>query len=399
MAKHKQLYLLNMIAFDNVLTQFIPDLYQDLDVVSRELVGMIPSVGRNTSGERAAVGESILIPVSGAQTAFDIAPAMNPPEPADFTVGDVEMKITKSRAVAFGMVGEQQRGLNNGVGSGVIINQQFAQALRTLTNEMEYDLALEGAMHASRAWGTAGTTPFATNVGDTAQLGKILDDNGAPRTNRSLVIDTSAGASLRTLNNLSRANEAGTTMTLRDGELLNLNRFSIKESAQIVRPVVGTGADTGDTTNAGFAVGATSIIVGAGGTGTILAGDYVTFAGDTNKYLVKQGIASLAAGGTMIIAAPGLRVAIPAATTEITVVARSVRSLGFTDNAIQLICRAPALPDGDDAATDSFTLIDPRSGIPFEVRVYKGYRKVRYEVAAAWGVKAIKDEHIAALLG
>jgi hypothetical protein len=44
-------------------------------------------------------------------------------------------------------------------------------------------------------------------------------------------------------------------------------------------------------------------------------------------------------------------------------------------------------------------MTDPRSGITFEVSMYKEYRQVHFEVALAWGVSAIKPEHMAVLLG
>ena len=44
-------------------------------------------------------------------------------------------------------------------------------------------------------------------------------------------------------------------------------------------------------------------------------------------------------------------------------------------------------------------MTDPRSGISFEIAVYKQYRQVQYEISVAWGVKAKKTEHIGILLG
>ena len=59
----------------------------------------------------------------------------------------------------------------------------------------------------------------------------------------------------------------------------------------------------------GFAIGTTSIPLIAGA-GTVAAGDMITFAGDINQYAVTTGIA---APGTIVIAAPGLKAALPAA--------------------------------------------------------------------------------------
>lgn len=385
-------------AYDNVLTGLIPDLFAGLDVVSRELVGFVPSVARNSTAERAAVGEAVKYHITRAANISDIVPAMTVPEPTNQTVDNGSITITKSRAAEFGFTGEEQKGLNNGPGALSVQADMFAQALRGLVNEIESDLAATAYKAASRATGTAGTTPFGTNLGDTAQLRKILDDNGAPLGERMLVGSTGMGASLRTLSQLTKANEAGTTMTMRDGQLLDLHGFSIKESGQAKSHTKGTAA--GATTNtAGYAIGATVITLAAAGTGTIVAGDVITFTGDTNKYVVVSGDADVSNGGTITLAKPGLRVAIATSATNITVGGSYTASVGFVRSAIQLAMRAPALPDGGDAADARFQLTDPRSGLTFEVSAYGGYRKRRFEVAAAWGTKAVKEEHIAELLG
>lgn len=378
----------------NILTNLIPDLYQGLDEVSRELVGFIPSVARNSSAERAAIGENVYVPISTALTSSDVQPGMQVPEPEDFAVDGVSIVINKSKAVSFGLTGEEYKGLNNGMGANYIMNENFKQAIRALTNEIEMDIAAEAALHASRSHGSAGTTPFATNLKDAAEVRKILDDNGAPASSRSLIIDTAAGVNLRGLTQLTNAGDAGTTMTLRQGELLDLFGLSVKESAAVKKSVaVGT---VSGATLVGAIEGANMLKVKAG-SGKLMAGDYITIAGDANKYMVVKAV-DVAAGAIIEISKPGLRKE-AADDAAITVVAKATSNVAFTKNAIQLVTRAPALPGGRDSAVDSYMMTDPRSGLTFEIRVYNGYRKMRAEVACAWGVKAIKPEHIAALLG
>ena len=137
----------------------------------------------------------------------------------------------------------------------------------------------------------------------------------------------------------------------------------------------------------------------AAGTGTILAGDIVTFTGDTNKYVVASGVASLAAGGVLTLAAPGLRKAIAASNVTCTVTAISTRNMFFSRNALALAARLPALPDGGDLAVDRTTITDPRSGMSFELSLYPQFRQMQYEISAAWGVAMVKPEHCGVLLG
>lgn len=377
------------------LSALIPSLYSSLDIVSRELVGAIPSATLDATTSRAAVGQNVFTFKSPAAVATNITPGVTPPNDGDQTIGNTSLTITKARRVPFRWNGEEELGLNNnGAGGKAIRNAQIEQAMRTLVNEMEIDVVRAAVIGSSRATGTAGSTPFATNLADPAQLRKILDDNGAPKGDRSLIIDTTSGAALRTLAQLTKANEAGTTMTLRDGELLNLHGFSIKESAGVIVQSKGTGS--GYTTDAaGYPVGSTVINLIAG-TGTVLQGDIAQFAGDSNKYVIDTG---LSVPGAVVLATPGLRVAIPASNTAFSLLGNFTGNIGFSQSSLILATRVPALPDGGDLAVDRMTITDERSGISFEIAMYPQYRQMQYEISAVWGVKGIKQAHSAILLG
>ena len=382
----------------NTLTGLIPSLYNALDVVSRELTGLIPAVTLDATYTRAAVGQQVTSPITPAAAATDITPAVTPPNDGDQVIGNTVMTITKARRVPIRWNGEERLGVdNNGAQFNVIFRDQMAQAMRTLTNEMERDLA---ALYvgASRAAGTAGATPFATNTADLMQARKILVDNGAPQSEMQAVIDTTAGANLRTLYGINTSRDWSQVPMNQRGVLVTPHDMSVRESAQIFTPSVGTGAAA--TTNAtGYAIGAKSITLASAGTGTILAGDIITFAGDTNKYVVATGDTDVANGGSIVLADNGLRKAIPAAATAITVISAGPRSMVFSRSAIALATRAPALPDGGDSAVDRMMVTDPVSGLTFEVSMYAQYRQMQYEVAAVWGTKVVKPEHMALLLG
>lgn len=377
----------------NTLTNLVPDLYAALDVVSRELVGMIPAVTMDARVDRAAEGQSVRVPVVPSNTSVSITPAMAIPAEADQVIGNAAIVINKAKAVPFSWEGNEQVGLNSGVGYGNIRVNQIAQAMRTLTNEIEADLC---GLHTSfsRAWGTAGTTPFGTagDFTDATQTLKILKDNGSPTQDNQLIVNTSAGALF--LGRQSNSSVQFESSIMRQGVFQTMAGMDIRESGQVANFTKGAGAGYLVNNGAGYPVGATSIVVDTG-TGAVLAGDVVTFAGDTNAYVVATGVSG---AGTLVLAAPGLRKAV-ADNAAITVTNSSARNLAFNRSAIVLATRMPQRPTEGDMAIDVMTIQDPRSGLAFEVSIYPGYRKLRYEIALAWGVRNIKPEHTALLLG
>lgn len=376
----------------NTLTKLIPDLYAALDVVSREIVGFIPAVTLDSDVSRAALNQVVYVPITPAASAEDITPGQLPPDTGDQNIGNEPITISKARTVPFRWTGEEQRGVNTGPGYLTIQQNQIAQALRTLVNEMEADL---GKLYyrSSRAYGTAGATPFASDLSDPAQVRKILTDNGAPLTDLQLVINTTAAAKVRSLAQLTKANEAGTTDLRAQGTLLDLHGFAVRESAGVAMHVKGAGSGYLVNNAGGYAIGATTIAADTG-TGPIKAGDVLTFAGDANKYVNNVALAA----GALAIGKPGL-LAAAADNAAITVGDSYTANMAFSRNAMILSTRPPALPEEGDSADDRMLITDPRTGMTFEMAIYKQYRRVRYEISLAWGVANIKPDHTAILMG
>ncbi|WP_336802466.1 P22 phage major capsid protein family protein [Kaistia sp. MMO-174] len=384
------------MATSNTLTGIIPTLYEAMNIVSREMVGFIPAVRRDSNVERAAVGQTVRSPIGVAGDLEDVTPGQNPANSGGTTVGYVDVQITKSKAAPILWSGEEQRGVGTTGTLNDILRDQFADGMRKLVNAIEVDIAAAAKAGSSRAYGTAGTTPFA-NVGDLsdfAGIRKILEDNGAPLSDLQLVLNSTSIANLRGRQSvLFKVNEAGSSDMLRDGMTDRVQGFALRNSAGIRAHTKGTGASY--VTDGASAAGATSVVLKTG-TGTVLAGDVVTFAADSaNKYVVNGGVA---APGTITLGKPGLLVNV-ADGNALTVGNSYTGNYAFARSAIVLAARAPALPEGGDSADDRTTITDPISGLTFEVSVYRQYRQVKYEIAMAWGVGVPNGAHLATLLG
>jgi hypothetical protein len=386
----------------NTLTDLAADIYKAADIVGREQVGLIPSVMINAGAERAAFGDTVRSHVTSKPTLnTTYSPSMTIPEGDDQTVGNKTMTIDKVANVQIPWTGEDIRHVNNGSGFETIYGDQIAQSMRTITNQIESDLWGEIYKNASRATGTAGTTPFGSNFDTVAEIRQILADNGTPMDGQvTLGLASTAGTKLRNLAQLQKANESGGTQLLRQGTLLNLQGVMIKESAGVGSHTAGS--VTGDPTVTGAnAVGATTIglTCDADDEIAILEGDVVSFASDDNLYVAA---ADLTVGnsstGNLEIAEPGLRQA-TSGSEAVSVESTFTGNVGFHRNAVELVARPPSQPFGGDAAVDRMTVQDPFSGLVYEIAVYKGYGKQMFDITTFYAAKSWKDEFIATLMG
>lgn len=381
----------------NTLTGLIPTLYESMQVVSRELVGFIPAVTIDTSLQGAALNQTVRVPLASAGALEDVTPGATPASSGDTTASYVDVTISKSKVSPVRWNGEEQKQMGTMGEYNAYLANQFTDAMRKLVNAVEVDLFTAAKGGASRAYGTAGTTPFGTagDLSDLAQVQKILDDNGAPMEDRQIVFNSSSMANLRGKQSvLFKVNEAGSQDMLRDGMTDRLQNMAVRYSGGISTHTKGTGASYLVNNASGIAVGGTTVAVDTG-SGTILAGDIITAAADTtNKYVVNTALS----GGSFTIGSPGALIAFPD-NNAITVGNNYTGNFAFSRRALVLAARAPAMPEGGDSADDVMEIVDPVSGLAFQIALYREYRRVRFEVGLAWGCKAAKSNHIAVLAG
>jgi len=309
------------------------------------------------------------------------------------------MTVSQIASVRIPWTGEDIKHVNNGSGYETIYGDQIAQAMRGIVNAVELHVATTAYQGASRAFGTAGTTPFGSNFSEVAEMRQILFDNGMPVNDGriSLVVNSLAGTNLRQLAQLQKVNESADSTMLRRGTLLDLQGFMLKESAQIVSHTAGAGAS--GLINGAEALGQTTLTYDTLTVNTTgyKTGDVITFAADTtNKYVINTG--STATAGDIIIGGPGLRIAIPD-NNAITIGGSYTANLAIHQSSVELVMRPLAKPLGGDAAVDVMTVQDPISGLVFQLSVYKGYNKAMIDVTCLYQAKVWKSDGVAILLG
>lgn len=375
----------------NTLTTLAPTLFSAAKEVAAEPFGVVGAINTSFDDKGVAKGDNVSVDIAPTRAAADFTPGATTSTGDDSISAKIDVTITKSRKVSWHLTGEQQRSLANATISQDWVKQLVSQGMRTLRNEAEVDAALAVKVGASRAYGTAGTAPFASDLTALTNARKILVDNGVPKADLQMVFDTNAGLNLRNLGVLQNAYQAGSDAERRTGEFLPQMGFRLSESAGIGIHTKGTGASY-TTSGTALAVGTTSIPI-ITGTGTVLAGDVVTFAGDTNKYVVLTGVA---APGTIVLQSPGLKVAIAASATAMTVGNNYTANLAFERGAVVGVLRPPIMPPNP---TIEQMLVSDDKGMTYLMLQIAQYGQLSWEMHLAWGFKSVNGEFSAIVLG
>jgi hypothetical protein len=377
-------------------TNFLATAADMAQVVAQEPAGFIDAIDIRGDVLGATLNQAVNIGNVSPVTASAWTAGVKTTLPTGTDTG-ATLTLNQAREAQFDISGEQLNGLNAGNQLAQTWMQiKMQEAMRTLRNEVEIFLAAQAKIGASRATGTAGTTPFASNMDATADLRQILIDNGAPKVGWSLVVNPAAGTNVRKqLGSLVAAAGSQAAALQTAGDLPMHNGFQFRESSGIVAHTAGT--LTGVTETPARTVGLSSFAI-AGTTISLTPGDCFTIAGDSNVYV---GTSTLAAGGTLNINRPGLRVA-GSGGAALTIGASYTPNIGLHRSAMVAVVRPPSQAEaGMDggAPFQSSVIADPMGKFAYGLYVQRYDGGILVSLRCIYGAMTANPHLVGTLRG
>lgn len=238
--------------------------------------------------------------------------------------------------------------------------------------------------------GTAGTTPFGASPAE-AQLAKtVLTRQKCPRFMRKLVLNSGAYGNATGLQNFRLVDQSGSSETLREGEIGRAYGFDWHEDvgfdgiSHTSTPLTAGAA----TVNGAHAAGVTTIsIAKATNASPLVAGDIISFAGDTQTYVVMTGV-NLAVGNTAVSIQPPLKVA-KAGGEAVTLRASHSINLAFHPMAFAFDSRPAARLNIPGVTSNFMTWVDEMTGVTLRLEIKDEYHQVGFYLSCLWGRKLV----------
>jgi hypothetical protein len=351
-------------------------------VALKENAIMSRLVNTDFGAEVAQHGDTINVKVASSKTVRDVTPGPVPPAGDDQAPTVVPITLDQWKMTDMHLTDKEVKSIVEGPGR----NNEIDEAMKAIVNYVDtYILGLYKGIYGFA--GTAGTTPFVSDLSAATDADRVLGDQLCPMEPRRIVMNTRAKANallLRSVQDASfRKSGEDTLASGQIGELLGMHWF-VDQNTQ--RHVAGTG--TGYLVNnvAGYAVGIKTIACDTG-SGTLLAGDIITFAGHTQTYTV----VSTVGGGTVtsITFEPGLKVALTD-NLAITRQASHTVTLAFHRDAFALAVRPLVPADGFTGGNIIRTAVEPVSGLSLTLEVSREHYRTKWAFSILFGAKLVR---------
>lgn len=379
----------------NSLSPIIPKILSRGLMTLREFCMMPRLVNGDYSSDAAKKGDVINVPIPTAVGTRDVTPAAVSPTPTDSTEETVQIPLNFWRQTDPVHLTDEE--LNQIDKQAFWLPSKMDEGIKSLANYVN-DRIFEEYKGVYGAVGTAGTTPFASNVSAATAARKLLHQQLAPKRDRRAVMDFDAEENAISLSEFSDADKIGTNQVRIEGELGR--KYGLNWFADHAVPTHTAGSASGVLVNdpgATLAVGDKSVPIDTG-TGSYVAGDIITFAGDTQQYTVTA--ASTVASGSVAIS-PGLK-AVPANNAAVAnPLADHVVNLAFHRDAFAYAQRPLIISQSDMALGGNMirSITDPQTGISLRLEVKRLHKLTVWEFDILFGRKLVRPELAVRILG
>jgi len=368
----------------NTLTYVTPKLLAQGLLALRENAIMARLVNRDYGSMAKLKGNTIDIPIPSAVAVQDVTPGAYSDMTSDFSPTDANLPLDQWKEAPFYLTDKDMLTCMKGT-----IPMQASEAIKAIINTVDsYILGLYVGVYGYA--GTADVTPFATSVAEATAARKTLTNQLAPLTDRRFVFDADAEANALGLRAFQDASFSGTNEGIKDGKITRKLGFDWHLDQNVPTHTAGTANAACTTDGSAYLTGVKTVNLASAGTGTILEGDIITFAGDAQTYAVSTGDTAIADGGTIIFE-PGLKVAMGTSPVAITVKADHVVNLAFHRDAFAFASR-PLADNTKGLGSLIQSATDPISGLSLRLEISREHKRTRFSFDMLYGGVLVRPE-------
>jgi hypothetical protein len=367
----------------NNIAAYTPTIIAKTLPILRETLQIQKYVTTDYSAEMATIGNSIQIPVTAQLGVQDIIPSNTAPALTSITPTNVTLTLNKFKQSSFTVTTTD---LNTMMKNSDFVSAQLEEAARSMARQIATD-CWSVVSQCPYYVGTAGTNPFASNINTLALARQSLNVTLADPDRRVMLLSNAADEGANTLANFTQAYQRGSAEALNTGDLGMLQGFKMVRDSIVPTWTAGTGTSY-TMPVIPPALGATSAAI-ITGTGTIIAGDIFTVAGDTQTYVATN---ALAAPGTLTFYPPLQKV--PGASAAITLAATHINNFGMDPGFMALGMRQPReVPGMLNELTPMIDNQGPKAtGMQFFLSVVPNIFAVTYNIGCFYGVTMLRPE-------
>jgi P22 coat protein - gene protein 5 len=374
----------------NTLSVVIPTLFAQ-GLMSLRSNSVMPRLVNSDFGtEVKQKGDTIQVPVPSIMSATDVVPGAYAPDPQNVAPTTAPIALSNWKEAPFTLTEKELAQVIDGV-----VPIQLSAAVESLATTVNSSI-LANYKGVYGYTGTAGATPFASDVTAITAARKILGLQLAPTGNRRMVVNPDAEANALGLAAFSQYLQSADPNVIREGDIGRKLGFDWYMDQQVPTQTAGT-ITTGLIAKASTvqAVGLTAIVcTTAASTGALALkkGDIIVFSGDTQTYAVTADATQASAATDVTVnISPGKVVALAGSET-ITVKASHVVNLAFHRDAFAFASRPLMNQDFTKAQDEEFVASDPVSKITMRLSYRKEFHRTRFAFDILWGTALIRPQ-------